>query len=157
MCLSMMTSTNGSILHVSGLCARNSPVTGEFPSQRPVTQRFDVLICAWTNDWVNTRDTGDFRRLRAYYDIVCHCNGPDEGGIHNTTYGRHQANSNNYSAWNVTSDDISITISSYGTTYVSLGLCAGKISSTGGFPHEGPIMRSIKKFTNCTLFWNPHT
>ena len=27
------------------LCAGNSPVTGEFPSQRPVTRSFDVLIC----------------------------------------------------------------------------------------------------------------
>ena len=26
------------------LCAGNSPVTGEFPSQRPVTRSFDVLI-----------------------------------------------------------------------------------------------------------------
>ena len=34
------------------LCAGNSPVTGEFPSQRPVTRSFDVfLICAWTNGW----------------------------------------------------------------------------------------------------------
>ena len=26
------------------LCARNSPITGEFPSQRPVTRSFDVLF-----------------------------------------------------------------------------------------------------------------
>ena len=26
------------------LCARNSPVTGEFPSQRPVTRSFDVFF-----------------------------------------------------------------------------------------------------------------
>ena len=37
-------------------CAGNSPVTGEFPAQRPVTQNFDVsLIYAWINDWVNNR------------------------------------------------------------------------------------------------------
>ena len=35
------------------LCAGNSPVTGEFPSQRPVTRSFDVpLFCAWINGWV---------------------------------------------------------------------------------------------------------
>ena len=28
------------------LCAWNSPVPGEFPSQRPVTRSFDVFICA---------------------------------------------------------------------------------------------------------------
>ena len=26
------------------LCAGNSPVTGEFPAQRPVTQSFDVFF-----------------------------------------------------------------------------------------------------------------
>ena len=26
------------------ICARNSPVTGEFPTQRPVTRSFDVLF-----------------------------------------------------------------------------------------------------------------
>ena len=30
------------------ICAGNSPVTGEFPAQRPVTRSFDVFfICAW--------------------------------------------------------------------------------------------------------------
>ena len=40
----MMTSSNGNIFRVTGSCAGNSPVTGEFPSQRPVTQSFDVFF-----------------------------------------------------------------------------------------------------------------
>ena len=38
------------------LCAGNSPVTGAFPSQRPVTRSFDVLfhLCL-TNGWLNNR------------------------------------------------------------------------------------------------------
>ena len=28
------------------------------------------LICAWTNNWANNRDAGDFRRHRAHYDII---------------------------------------------------------------------------------------
>ena len=28
------------------------------------------LICAWTNGWVNNRDTGDLRRYRAHYDVI---------------------------------------------------------------------------------------
>ena len=40
----MMTSSNGNIFRVTGLCAGNSPVTGEFPSQRPVTRNFDVVF-----------------------------------------------------------------------------------------------------------------
>ena len=49
------------------LCARNSLVTGEFPSQRPVTRSFDVLIDL---SWVNNRDTGDLRRHWAHYDVI---------------------------------------------------------------------------------------
>ena len=39
-----MTSSDGSIFRVTGLCAGNSPVTGEFPSQRSVTQSFGVYF-----------------------------------------------------------------------------------------------------------------
>ena len=53
------------------LCAGNSPLTGEFPSQRPVTRSFDVsLICAWINGWVNNREAGDLRRHRAHCDVT---------------------------------------------------------------------------------------
>ena len=38
----MMTSSNGNISAWLGLCEGNSPVTGEFPAQRPVTRYFDV-------------------------------------------------------------------------------------------------------------------
>ena len=63
----MMASSNGNIFHVTGFvrgihqwpvnflhkgqfsallafCAENSPVTGEFPAQRPVTRSFDVFF-----------------------------------------------------------------------------------------------------------------
>ena len=53
------------------LCAGNSPVTGEFPSQKPVAQSFDIfLICTWTNGWINHRDSGDLRRHRDHYDVT---------------------------------------------------------------------------------------
>ena len=56
------------------LCAGNSPVTGEFPTQRPVTWSFDVFfhlrICVWINGWVNNREAGDLRRYRAHYDVI---------------------------------------------------------------------------------------
>ena len=53
------------------LCAENSPVTGEFPTQRPVTRSFDVFfdLCL-INGWVNNRETGDLRRHRAHYDVT---------------------------------------------------------------------------------------
>ena len=52
-------------------CAGNSPVSGEFPAQRPVTRSFEIsLICAWINRLVNNRKAGDLRRYRAHYDVI---------------------------------------------------------------------------------------
>ena len=53
------------------LCAGNSPVTGEFPSQRPVARSFDVCssICPWINGWVNNREAGDLRSHSGHYDV----------------------------------------------------------------------------------------
>ena len=53
------------------LCAGNSPVTGEFPTQRPVTRSFDVsfdmrlnkqLSKQWKRRWFETH--------RAHYDVI---------------------------------------------------------------------------------------
>ena len=40
----MMTSSNGTFSALLALCAGNSPVTGEFPTQRPVTRSFNVFF-----------------------------------------------------------------------------------------------------------------
>ena len=69
--VTMMTSSNGSIFRVTGHLRGEFPVTGEFPSQRPVTRGLMFsLICAWINGWVNNREAGDLRRHRAHYDIT---------------------------------------------------------------------------------------
>ena len=53
------------------ICAGNSPVPGEFPTQRPVTRSFDVYLdCTRINGWVNNREAGDLRRYRAHYGII---------------------------------------------------------------------------------------
>ena len=53
------------------LCAGNSPVSGEFPAQRPVTRSFDVFFDRrQLNGWVNSREAGDLRRYRAHYDVM---------------------------------------------------------------------------------------
>ena len=59
----MMTSSNGTFSALLDLCVGNSPVTGEFPSQRPVS-------LTWINGWVNNRKAGDLRRHRAHYDVI---------------------------------------------------------------------------------------
>ena len=40
----MMTSSNGNIFRETGPLCGNSPVTGEFPAQRPVTRSLDVFF-----------------------------------------------------------------------------------------------------------------
>ena len=53
------------------ICAGNSPVTGEFPAQRPVTEGFDIFFdLRLNNGWVNNRETGDRRRHRVLYDVI---------------------------------------------------------------------------------------
>ena len=52
-------------------CAGNSPVTGEFPSQRPVTRSFNVFFrLHLKNGWVNNGKAGDLRRHRAHDDVT---------------------------------------------------------------------------------------
>ena len=63
----MMTSSN--IFRVTGLCAGNLSVPGEFPTQRPVTRSFDVFFDR-INGWVNNRGAGDLRRYCAHYDVT---------------------------------------------------------------------------------------
>ena len=53
------------------LCAGNSPVSGEFPAQRPVTRSFDVsLICIWINGCENSREAGDLRSCHTHYEVI---------------------------------------------------------------------------------------
>ena len=40
----MMKLSNGNVSALLALCEGNSPVTGEFPSQRPVARNFDVFF-----------------------------------------------------------------------------------------------------------------
>ena len=51
-------------------CAGNSPVTGEFPSQRPVTRSVDVFFGLRPNRWVNNQNAGDSKRHRAHCDVT---------------------------------------------------------------------------------------
>ena len=63
----MMTSSNGKIFRVTGPLCGEFTGPGEVPTQRPVTQSFDVsLICVWIDGWVNNRD---LRRPRGRYDV----------------------------------------------------------------------------------------
>ena len=53
------------------ICAGNSPVTGEFPAQTPVTRSFDFFFDLRLNKRLgNNGDAGDMRRHRAHYDVA---------------------------------------------------------------------------------------
>ena len=53
------------------ICAENSPVTGEFPTQRPVTRSFDVFFDLRLNKRLSKQSWGWwFETLRAHYDVI---------------------------------------------------------------------------------------
>ena len=49
----MTTSSNGTTSALLAICAGNSPISGEFPSQRPLTRRFDVFFDLRLNKRLN--------------------------------------------------------------------------------------------------------
>ena len=84
----MMTSSNGSIFRVTDPLCGNSPVTGEFPLQRPVTRSFKVFFDLRLNKrlnkqsrrlWFETRSRSLWRHcdiriipyIGQHWDVVC--------------------------------------------------------------------------------------
>ena len=69
----MMTSSNGN-RNISGLlalCAENTPVTSEFPAQRPGARSFDVFFDLRLNKHLaKNREPGRLRRYCAHYDVT---------------------------------------------------------------------------------------
>ena len=54
----IMTSSNGNISPLLAICAGNSPVPGEFPTQRPVTRSFDVFFDLRLNKRLSKQSRG---------------------------------------------------------------------------------------------------
>ena len=52
------------------ICAGNSPVTGEFPAQKPVTRSFDVFFDLRLDKSLSELSRGDLRRYHAHYDVT---------------------------------------------------------------------------------------
>ena len=55
------------------LCVGNSPITGEFPSQRPVTWSFDVFFALRLNKQLSKETWGWWFEMPSY-PLWCHCN-----------------------------------------------------------------------------------
>ena len=81
----MMTSSNGNISRVTGLCAGNSPVTGEFPSQRPVTRSFGVLCDLRLNKRLS-KQSWDWWLETPRRSLWRHCNERGNVGIKKHTH-----------------------------------------------------------------------
>ena len=62
----MMTSSNGIIFRVTRHLSGNSPVTGEFPAQWPVTRSFDVFFDLLPNK----RLSKQWRGYGTHYDVT---------------------------------------------------------------------------------------
>ena len=62
----------GTFSALLAICAGNSPVPGEFPTQRPVMQSFDVFFDLRLNKrfGVNNHDAGDLRHYHAHDDVI---------------------------------------------------------------------------------------
>ena len=76
----VMTTSNGNIFRVTGLCAGNSPVTGEFPAQRPVPRSFEVFFDPRLNKPLNKQSWGwwfetPWLPLRRHCNVLSHCQG----------------------------------------------------------------------------------
>ena len=61
----VMTSSNENIFRVTGFCERNPPLTGGFPSQRPVTRNSDVFFDLCLNKWLSKHST------RQWFETPC--------------------------------------------------------------------------------------
>ena len=66
------------------LCAGNSPVTREFPSQRPVTQSFDVFFDMRLNKQLSKQSWGWWFETPSS-SLWHHCNGPWHQAVRRTT------------------------------------------------------------------------
>ena len=58
---------------ILAICAGNSPSTGEFPTQRPVTRSFDVFFDLCLNKWLSKQSLGWWFETPSR-PLWCHCN-----------------------------------------------------------------------------------
>ena len=71
----MKTSSSGNVFRVTGPWCGNSPVTGEFPAQRPVTRTFDVFFDLLLNKRLN-KQWWDWWYETPSYLLWRHCDVP---------------------------------------------------------------------------------
>ena len=68
----MMTSSNEPFSALLAICAGNSSITGEFPTQRPVTRSFDVFFDLRLNKRLSKQSRGWWFETPSR-SLWCHC------------------------------------------------------------------------------------
>ena len=69
----MMTSSNGNISALLAICTGNSPMTGEFPTQRPVTRNSNVFLHLRLNKSLSKQSLGWWFETQSC-SLWRHCN-----------------------------------------------------------------------------------
>ena len=80
-----MTSSNGNIFRVTGLCAGKSPGTGEFPARRPVTRSFDVFFDLRPNEQLSKQSWGWWFETPSH-SLWRHCNAVVHAMLYSITH-----------------------------------------------------------------------
>ena len=75
-----VTSSNGNIFRVAGHMCWSSPVSGEFPAQRPVTRSFDVFFDLRLNKQLN-KQSWDWWLKTLSRSLWWHCNENDSAPV----------------------------------------------------------------------------
>ena len=144
------------------ICAGNSPVTGEFTSERPVTGCFDVfLIYVWTNGWANNRNTGDLRCHCAHYDVTVMYTdgylpqrGPQALPVHPRYLQDRLLHRGSVLCASVGRNNISLWRHQMETFSALRAFCDGNPPVTGGFPSQRPVTRSFGVYVFFNLRMN---
>ena len=88
--ISIMTSSNGNTFRLIALCEENPPVTGGFPSQRPVAGSFDVFFDLSVNEllikhtrrrWFETPSHSLWRHMGRILKLTKVSNSSDDGAL----------------------------------------------------------------------------
>ena len=113
------------------------------------------FICVWNNSWVNNGDAGDFRRLRAHYDVIVMIAVAESG---NRTLADAVTPTASWSLHNL-GDSRQLKfhgdIIKMETLSALLAICAGNSPVTGEFPAQRPVTRSLDVF--CDLRLSKHS
>ena len=126
------------------ICAGNSPVTSEFPSQRPVTQSFDVFFDLRLNKRLS-KQSWSWWFATPSCPLWCHCNGQfccvDSCHVkmllHLFVFSPHMY--------------MSCVTSSNGNIFRVTGLLCGEFTGPGEFPVQRPVTPSFDVFFDLCL------